>query len=60
MLAGETTVKRHLGGPRGRWEYNIRRDRKKIGINSRNWTDSTHDRNYGRALTNTSLNLRVS
>jgi hypothetical protein len=50
------TSKRPLGGPRRRWEDNIRMDLEGIGINARNWIDSAQDRNYWRAL----LNLQVS
>ena len=30
-----------------------------IGINARNWVDSTQDMDYWRALVNAALNLRV-
>ena len=42
-----------------RCEENIRMDLKEIGINTRNWVDPVHDRDYWRALANTSLNLQV-
>ena len=51
--------KRPLGRPRRRWEDNIRMDLVEIGINTKNWVDSTQDRNYWRALVNAVLNLRV-
>ena len=35
-------------------------DFKEVGINARNWADSTQDRDYWRALVNSALNLRVS
>ena len=54
------TGKRHLGRPRHRWEDNIRMDFKEIGVSTRNWVDSTQDRDYWRALVNLALNLRVS
>ena len=62
ILIGKPTGKRPLGRPRCRWEDNIRIDLKEIGINTRNWVDSTHnqDRDYWRALVNAALNLRVS
>ena len=53
------TVAGFLGRPRRRWEDNIRMDLEEIGINARNWVDSAQDRNYGRALVNAALNLRV-
>jgi hypothetical protein len=34
-------------------------DLKEIGINTRNWVDSAHDRDYWRALVNAALNLAV-
>ena len=54
-----TYRKRTLRRPRRRWEDNIRMDLREISINTRNWVDSAQDRNYWRALTNASLNLRV-
>ena len=38
---------------------NIRMDLEDIGNNTRNWVDSTQDRDYLRALVNAALNLRV-
>ena len=40
------TGKRPLGRPRRRWEDTIRMDLEEIGINTRNWVDSTQDRDY--------------
>ena len=59
ISTGKPTGKRPLGRPRSRWEDNIRMDLKEIGINTRNWIDSTHDSCSWRALVNTALNLRV-
>ena len=36
ILTGILIGKRPLGRPRRRWEYNIRMDRKEIGISMRN------------------------
>ena len=35
-----------------RWEDNIRMDLKEIGISTRNWIDSTQDRDYWIAFVN--------
>ena len=48
-----------LGSPRRRREDNIRMDLKEIGINTRNWVDSAHDRDYWRAPVNAKMNFRV-
>ena len=50
---------RPLGRPRSRWEKNIRMDLKEIVINTRNWLDSTQDKDYWRALVYATLYLRV-
>jgi hypothetical protein len=59
ILTGTPAKKRPLERSRRRWEDNIRSDLKEIGINRRNWFDSTKDRDYWRALVNAALNLRV-
>ena len=56
-LAGKPTGKRPLGGPRNKWENNIRMDLKEVVISMRNLIDSAED--YWRALVNAALNLRV-
>jgi hypothetical protein len=59
ILTGTPTGKRPLGRPRRRWEDNIRKDLKEIGINTRNWVVSAEHRDYWRILVNAALNLRV-
>jgi hypothetical protein len=59
ILTGTPTGKKLLGGPRGRWKDDIRMNIKEIGINTRNWVDSAHDRDYWSALVNTALSHRV-
>ena len=54
ILTGKPTGKRPFGRLRHRWKDNIL-----IGINTRNWFDSTQDRDYWRALVNVALNLRA-
>jgi hypothetical protein len=46
ILTGKPTGKRPLGGPRRRWEDNIRTDLKEIGINTKSWVNLTRDRDY--------------
>jgi hypothetical protein len=59
ILTRKFARKRSLGRPRCRWEDNIRMDLKEIGINTRNWVDSGHIKDYSRALVNVALNLQV-
>jgi hypothetical protein len=59
ILTGTPTGKSLLGGPRSRWEDNIRMYLKEICINKRNWVDSAQDRDYWRDLGITELNLRI-
>ena len=46
MKDGTATGKKLLGRPRRRWEVNIRLNLKEIGINTMNWVDLAHDRDY--------------
>jgi len=59
ILTGTPAGKRPVERPRGRWEDNIRIDLKETCINTRNWVDSAHDRDYWRAFVNAALNLWV-
>ena len=59
ILTVKQTGNRILGWHRHIWKDNIRMDPKEIGINTRNWIQSTQDRYYWRALGNATLNLRV-
>ena len=47
ILTSTSTGKSPLGRPRRRWEDNIRKYVKKIGINMKSWVDSAQDRDYG-------------
>ena len=59
ILTRKPTGKRPLGRPMHRWEDNIRIDLKEIGINMKNWIDSSQDRDNWRVLVNVALNLWV-
>ena len=59
ILTGNSTGNRSLGRLRRRLEYNIRMDLREMGINTRNWVDSTQDGYYWRTLVNATSNLRV-
>ena len=58
-LTGTPTGNRPLGSLRHRWDYSNKMNLKEICINTRNWVDSAQDRDYWRALVNTTLILRV-
>ena len=59
ILTGTPAGKRPLGRPRRRWEDTIRMDLKEIGIDTRNWVDSTQARDYWRTLVNATFCLWV-
>ena len=44
ISTGKPTGKRPLGRARCRWEDSIRMDLEEIGINARNWVDSSQNR----------------
>ena len=58
VLVGKPEVKRPLGRPRRRWEYNIKMDLREVG-GVRDWKELRQDRDRCRALLNTVMNLRV-
>ena len=59
ILTGTPTGKRYLGRLGRRCKDNIRMDLKEMGIKTRNWVDSSQDKNYWKALVNAVLNLWV-
>jgi hypothetical protein len=59
VLMGKPEGKRPLGRPRRRWEDRIRLDLREIGGGSVEWIQLAQDRDRGRALVNTVMNLRV-
>ena len=59
ILTSTPIAKRSLERPRRRWEDNTRMSFKEIGINTRNWVNSSQDRDYWRAVLNAALNLWI-
>jgi hypothetical protein len=59
ILVGKPGEKRLLGGPRRRWEDNMKMDFKEIGWRDTDWIHLAEDRDQWRDLVNTILNLRV-
>ena len=51
--------KRPLGGPRRRWEDNIKMDVQEVGCGGMDWIELVQDRDRLRALVNAVMNLRV-
>jgi hypothetical protein len=47
------------GGPRRRWEDNIRMDLQEVGCGGMDWIELAQNRNSWRALVNAVMNLRV-
>jgi hypothetical protein len=59
VLVGRPEGKRPLGGPRRRWEDNIKIDLREIGIDGANWIQLAHNRVQWWACVNTVKKLRV-
>jgi hypothetical protein len=58
ILVGRPEGRRPLGGPRHRWEDNIKMDLWEIGFGDVDWIYWAQDRDRWRALVNTVMNLR--
>ena len=58
ILTGKPIGKRTPGRSRRKLEDNFRMNLNEIGVNTRKWVESAHDRDYWRALVNGALNLR--
>jgi hypothetical protein len=59
VLVGSPEGKKQLGGPRRRWEDNIKVDLREIGIDGTNWIHLAQDRIQWRIFVNTIMNLWV-
>jgi len=58
-LVGKAEGKRTLGGPRRRWENNIKLDLHQVGCGSMDWIELDQDRDMWQALVNAVMNFRV-
>jgi len=56
---GETWGKEPIGGPRRRWEDNIKMDLKEVGGGCGNWMELAQTRDSWRALVGTVMKFRV-
>ena len=59
VLVGKPEGKRPLGGPRRRWEDNIKMDLEEVGCGSMDWIELAQDMDRWRALVTAVMNLRV-
>jgi hypothetical protein len=59
ILVGRPERRRPLGGPRRRWEDNIKMDLQEVGWGGMDWIDMAQDRDRRRALVCAVMNLRV-
>ena len=59
VLVGKPEGKRPLGGPRRRWEDNIKMDLQEVGGVGGDWMELAQDRDRWRALVSTVMNPRV-
>ena len=59
VLVGKPEGKRPLGRPRRRWEDNIKMDLQEVGGRCEDWMELAQDRERGRALVSTVMNLGV-
>ena len=58
-LVGKPEGKRLLGGPRHRWQYNIKMSLQEVGCRSMDWIELAQDRDRWWALVNVVTNLHV-
>ena len=59
VLVGKHEGKRPLGGPRRRWEDNIKMDLQEVGCGGMDWMKLAQDRDRWRALVNVVMKLQV-
>ena len=59
VLVGKPEGKKPLGGPRYRWENNIKMGLREVGYDPGEWIDLAEDRDQWRAYVRAVMNLRV-
>ena len=59
VLVGRPEGKRPLGGPRLRWEDNIKMNLQEVGESCGDWIELAQDRERWRALVSTVMNFRI-
>jgi len=59
VLVGKHEGKRPLGGPRRRWEDNMKMDFQEVGREGMDWIELAQDRDRWRALMTAVMNLWV-
>jgi len=59
VLVGKLEGRRPLGGPRRRWEDNIKMDLREVGCGCVDWMELAQDRDKWRALVSAVMNLWV-
>ena len=59
VLVVKPEGRRPLGGPRRRWEDNIRMDLREVGCRCVDWIELAQDRDRWRAVVSAVMNLRV-
>ena len=57
VLVGKPEGMRPLGGPRRRWEDNIKMDLEEVGRGCGDWIELAQDRDRWRALVSTVMNF---
>ena len=56
---GKLEVKRPLGRPRRRWEYNIKVDFREVGCDPRDWIALAEDRDQWQAYARAVMTFRI-
>jgi len=59
VLVGIPEGNRSIGGPRRKWEDNIKMDLQEVGCGGMDWIELAQDRYRWRALVTTVMNLLV-